>query len=103
VPAQFVGQKLKTPAHVPVAIQRADSAIFTIDERLALMEKPRDIIKTGAEERGGDNFSNVRFGLFVVIDVKMPRIDVRVAMQVVFQMFPMADTHVLHQPGWIKL
>src|SRR5438046_1393348 len=49
VPPQFVGEKLEAPAHVPIAIERADAAVFAIDERLALVLIAGNIVKRGAD------------------------------------------------------
>ena len=40
VPAQFVGQKLKRPARIDIAIERADAAVFAGDQRLRILLKP---------------------------------------------------------------
>ena len=39
----------------------------------------------------------------VVADVKMPRVDVGVAMLVIFQVIPMATLMSSIKPGWIEL
>src|SRR5436190_972831 len=50
VAAQFVGEEFETPAHVPIAVQRANAAVFAIDEGLPFMQEAGDIIETRADE-----------------------------------------------------
>src|SRR5437762_2031120 len=101
--AQFVRQKFEAPAYIPVSVEGADSAKLAIDQWLALVQKSGHIIEARTEERRFHYFFNVRLGLFVITDVKVPRIDVGIAMQVILQVFPMDDAHVLDEPRWVEL
>src|SRR4051794_8312938 len=51
VTPQFVREEFEPPAPVPVAIQRADTAVFRINQRLAFVQEPRHVVEAGTDKR----------------------------------------------------
>ena len=45
VAAQFIGEEFETPAYIAIAIERADAAVFAVDERLAFVLVTGNIIE----------------------------------------------------------
>src|SRR5690349_16898158 len=100
--AQLIGEELEAPTDVAITIEGADAAVFTVDERLAFVKETGDVIKAGANESRTDDFINVSFGLFVIVDIKMPGVNVCIGVEVVLKMFPMDHAHVLDEAGGIE-
>ena len=94
VAAQFVRQEFEAPAYIAVAVERADAPIFAVNERLAFVLVTGNVVEARPDVRCLNDFLDVLAGAFVVVDVEVPRVDVRIAVREVIEMFPVADAHV---------
>ena len=103
VAAEFVREKLEAPAHVAIAVERADAAVFAVDERLGALPETVDVVEGGAGVGLGDDLLDVLAGLGVVVEVEVPGIDVGVAVGEVGEVVPVDDAHVLDEAGGVEL
>src|SRR5690349_20063302 len=52
VATEFVGEEAEAPTNVPVAVERADTAVFAINERLRMLLEAIDVVERGTGVSG---------------------------------------------------
>ena len=100
--SQFVGKKFKAPTGIQVAVERSHATVLACDEGLRFLLKPRYIVERRSGVSLFDYLIDPAMRCWIIAGVKMPRIDVGLAVAVVLQMFPSHDAHVFNQPRMIK-
>jgi hypothetical protein len=101
--AEFVGEEFEAPTDVAISIKSADAAVLAIDEWLAFVKEPGNVVERGTDEGGGDDIIDVGFGFLIIVDVEVPGVNVGVTMLVILEVFPVADAHVFDEASGVEV
>src|SRR4051794_39684008 len=99
---QFVSKKFEAPACIHVAVECSNATVLTCNEGLRVLLKTRYIVEGRSGVSLFDYLIDPAMRRWIITGVKMPRINVGLAVSVVLQMFPSHDAHVFDQPRRIE-